>query len=73
MAEKLKFYVVLAGEKITTNDDGSIEITFEAFPEDEEEPVKITLNFGDDVEDIVRLFTRIIATASAIREVSKDG
>ena len=73
MAEELRFYVVLAGERIIVNDNNEIEVMLEAFHGDEEEPITLALNLGDDVEDIVRLFTSIIATASAIREVSKDG
>lgn len=49
MGEELRFYVVLDSEKLSVS-DGAIEVTFEAFLEGEDTPVKVTINLGDDVE-----------------------
>ena len=64
MAE-LRFYVVLDSEKLSVS-GGAIEVTFEAFLEGEDTPVKVTLNLGDDIEGIRKLLKRIEKILEAV-------
>ena len=66
MARVEKYYVVLAREKVVLEDD-EVSVVLEAYRENEEEPIKLILNLGDDKNAIIELLKRIAMQIELLR------
>ena len=66
MARVEKYYVVLAGEKVVLEDD-EVSVVLEAYRENEEEPIKLILNLGDDKDAIIELLKRIAVQVELLK------
>ena len=67
MAGVEKYYIVTRGEKVLLEDDDEVSVVLEAYRENEEEPIKLILNLGDDRDAIIELLKRIAVQVELLK------